>query len=282
LYTGRVVGSKAIPPYQLKDNYMKYKYDVILSFAGEDRAIVEELAKALIANDILVFYDSWEQSRLWGKDLYQYLDMIYQQSAQYCIVFVSENYSKKNWTTHELRSAQARAFQQKGEYILPIKLDDTKLPGIPDTVGYIDFRNTSIKQIVDMLIKKIGVRKQLAVEKINDIVRSEKVGDRMTALMFIDIYQMENYFDTVVNLMITDSSPEVRERAARTLDGFGNEKAINPLIEALQDNSFLVRSTAGWGLVHLGRKVTPSLQKLIKTSNNPEALEMADYVLRHI
>lgn len=161
---------------------MKFKYDVAVSFAGEDRAVVEELVTALAADEISVFYDSWEQAQLWGKDLYQYLDMVYRQAARYCIVFVSENYIRKAWTKHELRSAQARAFQQNSEYILPIKLDDTELPGLPGTICYIDFRQTSIKEIVNLLSEKIGIANKLSIQEIRDKVESGNVDDRLFAL----------------------------------------------------------------------------------------------------
>src|SRR5512145_2266379 len=134
-----------------------FKYDVAVSFAGEDRLLVEEFVNILASNHVSVFYDSWEQSELWGKDLYQHLDMIYSQAARYCIIFVSQNYIKKAWTKHELRSAQARAFQQNSEYILPIKLDDTELPGIPGTVAYIDVRHTKIDQVAHLLLEKLSV-----------------------------------------------------------------------------------------------------------------------------
>lgn len=48
---------------------MKYYYDVVLSFAGEDREYVEECADILTALGIKVFYDSYEQDVLWGKQL---------------------------------------------------------------------------------------------------------------------------------------------------------------------------------------------------------------------
>src|SRR5215216_422286 len=149
---------------------MKFKYDIAVSFAGEDRSVVEEFVNALTANDVSVFYDSWEQAQLWGKDLYQHLDMIYRQAAQYCVIFISENYVKKAWTKHELRSAQARAFQQNSEYILPIKLDDTELPGLPSTIAYIDLRHTSIKEIVNSLSEKIGIAERPNVIEISRLV----------------------------------------------------------------------------------------------------------------
>lgn len=132
------------------------KYIVALSFAGEDRAYAEKLAGILNDNNISVFYDSYEQADLWGKDLYQHLQKIYRDSARYCVVFLSEQYAKKLWTKHELKQAQARAFRENKEYILPVKIDDTEIPGINETIGYLDLRNLSITEIANHLIAKIN------------------------------------------------------------------------------------------------------------------------------
>ena len=65
-----------------------YEYDVALSFAGEDRIYVKEIAKKLKAKGLKVFYDEFEEANLWGKDLYQYLHYIYKENAIFCIIFV--------------------------------------------------------------------------------------------------------------------------------------------------------------------------------------------------
>ena len=43
------------------------KYDVALSFAGEDRLHAKELARLLKSGGYRVFYDDYEKPRLWGK-----------------------------------------------------------------------------------------------------------------------------------------------------------------------------------------------------------------------
>jgi DnaJ-class molecular chaperone len=45
---------------------------------------------------------------------------------------------------------------EKAEYILPIRLDDSDLPGLNPTVGYIDLRTTTVKQVADLLLLKLG------------------------------------------------------------------------------------------------------------------------------
>ena len=136
---------------------MKYKYEIALSFAGEDRKYVEEVAACLKANNIKVFYDEFEESNLWGKDLYVYLDEIYRKESRYCIMFLSQRYAKKLWTNHERESAQARAFQQNEEYILPVKLDDTVIPGFRPTTGYLDGKKIKPSGICAAIIKKISL-----------------------------------------------------------------------------------------------------------------------------
>lgn len=133
------------------------EFDVALSFAGENRSVAEELNDVLGKYNVRVFYDMKEQSALWGKDLYQHLQSVYKDKATYCVVFVSRHYSEKLWTKHELKQAQARAFQQDREYILPVRLDDTEIPGMNHTVGYIDLRTTTIAKIAGLLLEKLGI-----------------------------------------------------------------------------------------------------------------------------
>lgn len=134
----------------------KYEYEVALSFAGEDRRHAEKLAKLLRSEGLRVFYDKYEQKQLWGKDLYQHLQVVYRDKAQFCVIFASAAYARKLWTKHELKQAQERAFRENREYILPLRLDDTKIPGVPETVGYLDLRSVPIVDVADMLIDKVS------------------------------------------------------------------------------------------------------------------------------
>jgi CheY-like chemotaxis protein len=131
-------------------------YDVALSFAGEDREIVEKLAKSLQEEKIKVFYDDYEKAHLWGKNLYEHLQSVYRDKACFCIIFLSEAYARKLWTKHELEQAQARAFRERREYILPVRLDDTKIPQINETVGYIDLRHTPVEELKELILSKLS------------------------------------------------------------------------------------------------------------------------------
>lgn len=134
----------------------EFQYDVCLSFAGEQRAYVERVAKALRSRGVRVFFDDYEAAHLWGKDLYAHLDEVYGHLGRYCVLFASAEYARKVWTNHERRSAQARALKAKREYILPARFDRTPIPGLPDTVHYIDLRKIRPARLVELILEKVG------------------------------------------------------------------------------------------------------------------------------
>ncbi len=134
-------------------------FDVAISFAGEDRKTAKQLANSLKKKGVTVFYDYDFQSQLVGKDLYQHLYKIYNENALFFVPIISKNYVEKHWAMHELRAAQEREFNDDEEYILPIKLDDTKAPAIPNTKGYLDLRNLPINKIAAIIYQKVIDRK---------------------------------------------------------------------------------------------------------------------------
>jgi hypothetical protein len=113
-------------------------YEIALSFAGEDRPFVEQVANQLRSMGVKVFYDSFETVNLFGKDLAAHLGEIYKDRANYCAMFISNHYVRKAWPTLERQHAQARALAERREYILPIRLDDAEVPGLSPTIGFVD------------------------------------------------------------------------------------------------------------------------------------------------
>ncbi|WP_179137008.1 toll/interleukin-1 receptor domain-containing protein [Candidatus Entotheonella palauensis] len=130
-----------------------------LSFAGEDRPYVDRVARYLRTKKVRVFYDNDEQLSLWGEDLYAYLDDIYRNKARFCVMFISAAYSRKLRTNHERQSAQARAFRSHQAYILPARFDNTEIPGLRETVGYIDLRELTPAAFAKRVLDKINESK---------------------------------------------------------------------------------------------------------------------------
>jgi len=96
-----------------------------------------------------------KNATLWGEDLYSYLDELYRFRATFCVIFLSKQYEKKLWTNHERKVAQAKAFSENRTYILPIRIDDTEISGIPPTVGYLRWSEEAVDTIVKMILRKL-------------------------------------------------------------------------------------------------------------------------------
>jgi hypothetical protein len=183
----------------------EFEYDVCLSFAGEQRSYVREVADALKANGLRVFYDEHEMAVLWGKDLYVHLSDVYKNHARYCILFASKEYRDKLWTNHERQSAQARAFEENKEYILPALFDDVEIPGVLNTVGHVDLRFVTPQELAQLVQEKIGMaQKELSnylppvPDKLYAALQAETEGDKLA------IYHNAQEFFTVLRRMSDD------------------------------------------------------------------------------
>lgn len=137
---------------------MEKQFDVCLSFAGEQRSYVKQVYDELVKNQIRVFYDQDKdiEVHLWGKNLYEAFKEIYKTKASFCVMFVSKEYAAKTWTRHEKRSAFSRAYTENEEYILPVRFDNTEIPGLDDATCYLDAHVKSPYEIAQAVIQKLG------------------------------------------------------------------------------------------------------------------------------
>lgn len=133
-----------------------WRFDVAVSFAGPDRATVEPIVQPLKFRGAATFYDSDYTAELWGSHLTESLDEIYRTQSRFVLMFISRHYKDRLWPRLERRAALAAAFERDG-VILPLRIDDTTLPGVPPTIGYVDLRETSTNQVVELLLNKLGL-----------------------------------------------------------------------------------------------------------------------------
>ena len=157
---------------------MTYKYDVSLSFAGEDRIFVEKFARILEQNNIKVFYDKFEEVDLWGKDLGIHFDTVYRKSAKYFIPFISKSYKEKIWTNYELKNAIARAIENNSEYILPVRFDDTEIEGLRPTIKFISLKGKTPEDLAKLFLAKLKKKENKPIseqfqEKVKNIISIE-------------------------------------------------------------------------------------------------------------
>lgn len=141
------------------------KYDFALSFAGEVRSIVAELAMLLSEEyECSVFYDFNEQHKIIGEDLTDYFEPIYTSDAEFIVVFLDKNYPRKLWTNFESDKFKKRF----GEHaVIPIILkgcEPTQFDKL-STIGNLPFdpekdQGEQIKEIADIIVKKLDEKRR--------------------------------------------------------------------------------------------------------------------------
>lgn len=130
------------------------RYHVALSYASEQRDYVDQVAKFLKDRNVRCFYDADEESILWGKNLAEYLQRIFQE-ASFSVIFISQEYVNKPFTRMEFKYALDKAIKQKTEYILPARFDSAELPGLSLLVKYLDLQDRPPEDFAELIIRKM-------------------------------------------------------------------------------------------------------------------------------
>lgn len=193
-----------------------FNYDVAISFAGQNRDKAKELANRLNEYHLEVFYDEYEQADLIGKNLYQYLKEIYFVKCRYCIILVSEHYVQRKWPFKvELPATQERDFASDEEYILPVILDDTKIPGIEKTIAHIDLRDHSIEEASELLAHKILKKSytESALIKRNKGISKKKIAEieDFSRTYFVSLFSERIFNCSHGEIRVVDIASEIIE-----------------------------------------------------------------------
>ncbi len=133
----------------------RHQIDVALTFASEQQKYVQRVARDLSQSGVITFFQPYEKVKLWGEDLIPYLDRVFREWATLCVMFISKEYVKKAWPSHERQSALARQLEQQSLYILPVRFDDTPVPGLSTTIQYLRAKEFTESQLAESIRQKL-------------------------------------------------------------------------------------------------------------------------------
>ncbi len=151
---GRSKSAKTSPSEAAEEH--PRRFDVAISFARTEREVARQIAFRLKESGVSVFFDEFVPHELWGEDLSEEFGAVYLERAKHCLMLVSKEYVERDWPTHERRHALARALRERSAYILPVRFDSTDVPGLPPTIGYLQFDEYGVDGICNLLLRKLG------------------------------------------------------------------------------------------------------------------------------
>nr|VFJ60817.1 MAG: TIR domain-containing protein [Candidatus Kentron sp. FW] len=110
---------------------MTKRFAIALSFPGEHRAFVREIAEHLaeLLGKERIFYDDWYEADLLGTDLDLKLTGVYGKESEMVVPFFSEHYQKPwcgiEWATIR----EIMKDHRKENRVIPVAMDDTPIEG---------------------------------------------------------------------------------------------------------------------------------------------------------
>ncbi|MDE0094277.1 MAG: TIR domain-containing protein [Gammaproteobacteria bacterium] len=138
-----------------------HRFDVALSFPGEYRSYVEQvaanLAKALGPN--ACFYDRNYRAQLAVPNSDVLLQEIYRERSELVVVFICREYEEKKWCGIEWRKIRERVSEGGSTGIMYVRLDLGEVKGMTTLDGYVDAREESPKSIASLILEQLQVVK---------------------------------------------------------------------------------------------------------------------------
>jgi hypothetical protein len=110
---------------------------VFITYNHKDKEFAERLAIELVRRDIKVWKDSWRIGV--GDSLIQKVQEGLEGARFFCVIF-SRNSVRSEWVKREITAALLREIEDRKVMILPIVIDDSKLPLLLRDKLYADFR----------------------------------------------------------------------------------------------------------------------------------------------
>src|SRR5882724_7988163 len=117
------------------DSSKRRRFAIALSFPGERREYVEQVANALLPafggeqGRSRIFYDAWHESSIIGIASNRKLQSIYATDSDLIVPFFCEDYRKKKWCGVELRAIEELLFEEEFDRLLPFRFDHVQIPG---------------------------------------------------------------------------------------------------------------------------------------------------------
>jgi tetratricopeptide (TPR) repeat protein len=136
----------------------KRRFRVALSYPGEHRARVENIANALAAslgrNQIL--YDRWHAAEFNRANLDVYLPTLYHDESDLIAIFLCQAFNEKEWCGLEWRACRDLLKGKQDARLMFFRLDDTEIPGLYSIDGYQDMRTMSDAEVASAIFQRLG------------------------------------------------------------------------------------------------------------------------------
>jgi hypothetical protein len=115
------------------------RFNIALSFPGEYRTFVEDVASCLsqyVGRD-RILYDRFYEAEFARPDLDTYLQRLYHDQSDLIAVFLCADYERKEWCGLEWRAVRDLIKRRQSSTVMPLRFDTTEISGLFSIDGYV-------------------------------------------------------------------------------------------------------------------------------------------------
>jgi hypothetical protein len=137
-----------------------HNFDVALSFPGESRILVKEIAANLerLIGKNAYFYDENYVSQLARPSLDLLLQDIYGNRSKLVVVFVGADYQTKDWCGIEFRAIRDIISRRQADRVMFIRTDDGPVEGVFANDGYVDARRFNPLELANFIKERVELQ----------------------------------------------------------------------------------------------------------------------------
>lgn len=146
-------------PTNAKENAMSKRFAVALSFPGEHRDYVKQIADALVTSltKPRVFYDRYYEAELSRPNLDTYLQKIYHDESELVVVVLCKEYDEKEWCGLEFRAIRDLIKKRRDHEIMFVRVADGDVKGVFGIDGYVDAKNRPATEIAQVICDRLAL-----------------------------------------------------------------------------------------------------------------------------
>jgi hypothetical protein len=116
--------------------------------------VAEHLSHALGRGRVL--YDAYWEAELARPDLDTYLQDLYHDESDLVAVFLCHDYRRKDWCGLEWRAVRDLTKRRQAEAIMPLRFDQTEIPGLFSIDGYVEIRDRTPEAIARLILDRLA------------------------------------------------------------------------------------------------------------------------------
>ena len=138
---------------------MGKRFRIALSFAGENRKLVEEIAQILATHfgRDSILYDKFHEAEFARPDLAFLLPNLYKDESDLVVLVFCDDYQSKQWCKLEWRAIYSLIMNMKDQDIMLMRFNRLEPVGLHGLAGFIELDHLSPAQIAGFILERLAL-----------------------------------------------------------------------------------------------------------------------------